>query len=70
MRQLLTEPKVYKDAFLELPKAEQDKLLKILKKEGGEDFDIAILTLPKEGRDNGETNMEVSKELDTNGKTV
>ena len=70
LRQLLTEPKVYKDAFLDLPKKEQDTLLKILKKEGGEDFDIAILTLPKEEKDTSEANMEASKALDNNGKTV
>merc|ERR1719509_587175 len=33
LRQLLTEPHVYKDAFLELPQKEQETLLKILKKE-------------------------------------
>ena len=47
LRQLLTEPKVYKDAFLELPRTEQDTLLKILKKEGGESFDISLLAPPE-----------------------
>ena len=52
LRQLLTEPHVYKDAFLDLPQKEQDTLLKILKKEGGEDFDISILTPPPAESDN------------------
>ena len=61
LRQLLTEPEVYKEAFLDLPQKEQDTLLKILKKEGGENFDANLLIPPNE---------EKGKALDDEGKTV
>ena len=61
LRQLLTEPEVYKEAFLDLPKKEQDTLLKILKKEGGDNFDVNILLPPKE---------EKGKALDDEGKVI
>ena len=61
LRQLLTEPQVYREAFLDLPKKEQDTLLKILKKEGGDTFDANLLIPPKEGK---------GKALDDEGKPV
>ena len=61
LRQLLTEPQVYREAFLDLPKKEQDTLLKILKKEGGDTFDANLLIPPNEGK---------GKALDDEGKPV
>ena len=57
----MTEPEVYKEAFLDLPKKEQDTLLKILKKEGGDNFDVNILLPPQE---------EKGKALDDEGKVI
>ena len=62
LRQLLTEPEVYREAFLDLPQQEQDTLLKILKKEGGDNFDADLLIPGK--------NEEKGKALDDEGKRV
>ena len=58
----MTEPEVYREAFLDLPQQEQDTLLKILKKEGGDNFDADLLIPDK--------NEEKGKALDDEGKRV
>ena len=46
-RQLVSTPQKYRNDFLQLPPRQQDKLLAILKRHGGDNFDAdALLTVP------------------------
>ena len=47
-RQLVTTPQRYRNDFLQLPPKQQNKLLAILKRHGGDNFNAdALLTLPQ-----------------------